>query len=86
MRLVNQFESLSLNLARGELLSCVEPKTSLQVSCLSGVLWITSEGETRDLILKAGDAAVLPRGGLVIVQALDPALVHIADAAVLKEA
>jgi hypothetical protein len=86
MRLANQFQSLSLDLAKGELLSCIETKTKLEVSCLRGALWITSENQAGDVILRAGEVAVMPPGPLVVVQALESAAVRIADGSAHKEA
>ena len=40
-----------------------------------GSLWITQDGDLRDVILACGEAHVLDRDGPVLVQALDPALV-----------
>jgi hypothetical protein len=40
------------------------------VSCLAGTLWITQQGDRRDLILEAGDDALIERDGLTLITAL----------------
>jgi hypothetical protein len=43
------------------------------VLCLSGSLWLTQEGDPRDVVLDAGDEAQIDRDGLSIVHALSDA-------------
>lgn len=43
------------------------------VLCLSGTLWLTQEGDPRDVVLEAGDEARIDRDGLSIVHALSDA-------------
>jgi hypothetical protein len=38
-------------------------------------VWITQDGDLRDVLLACGEAYVLDRDGPVLVQALEPALV-----------
>lgn len=45
----------------------------LLVSCLTGTLWLTQEGDTRDLVLEAGDDALIERDGLTLLAALSDA-------------
>ncbi len=48
----------------------------LVVRCLAGALWITQDGDTDDIVLKAGECFVLDRHGLALVSApLNPATV-----------
>jgi hypothetical protein len=50
----------------------------LVVRCLAGALWITQDGDTDDVVLKAGQCFVLDRSGLALVSApVDPATVVI---------
>lgn len=41
----------------------------LAVRCLAGALWITQDGDTDDIVLKAGQCFVLDRPGLALVSA-----------------
>jgi hypothetical protein len=45
----------------------------LLVSCLSGSLWLTQEGDPRDTVLEAGDNALVERDGLTLLAALSDA-------------
>src|SRR5580658_3762248 len=54
----------------------------LAVRCLAGALWITQDGDTDDIVLKAGQCFVLDRPGLALVSApVAPATVVIEAAA-----
>jgi len=44
------------------------------IRCLSGTLWVTQEGDTRDLLLSAGEVFVIETTGVVVVQAFAPAV------------
>ena len=55
-------------LARDELVKLDGARgTTLRVT--RGTLWITLEDDTRDVVLKAGDAFTIDRGGLTLVEA-----------------
>ncbi len=41
------------------------------ISCTSGILWVTQEGDLKDYILEAGRSFWVTRRGNVLVQALD---------------
>jgi hypothetical protein len=41
----------------------------LIVRCLAGALWITQDGDTDDVVVKAGECFVLDRRGLALVSA-----------------
>ena len=41
----------------------------LVVRCLAGALWITQDGDTDDVVVKAGQCFVLDRSGLALVSA-----------------
>jgi Protein of unknown function (DUF2917) len=40
------------------------------VSALTGTLWITQQGDARDIVLEAGDDALIEHDGLTLVTAL----------------
>ena len=57
----------------------VEPGTRIEIACLSGVLWVTQEGDCRDLLLAPGEShELLPRGA-TIVTALEPSTLRAVD-------
>jgi hypothetical protein len=56
-------------LNRGQLRRLDDSRGTL-VQCLSGTLWLTQEGDARDLILEAGDEFCIERDGLSVVSAL----------------
>jgi Protein of unknown function (DUF2917) len=58
----------------------------LQVTCVKGVVWITQEHDSRDIILSAGQSAVLDRRGLAVVYAFKDALVTVGAAMQLPAA
>jgi hypothetical protein len=51
-----------------------------QVTCVRGVVWVTQEHDSRDIILSAGQSAVLDRRGLAVVYAFKDALVTVGAA------
>jgi quercetin dioxygenase-like cupin family protein len=42
------------------------------ITCLTGRLWITQEGDRRDFVLAPGDSLQIARGGLTLVSAVEP--------------
>jgi hypothetical protein len=59
-------------LAKGRL-QRIDDGAGTLVSCLSGTLWLTQEGDLRDIVLEAGDEARIERGGASYLSALDNA-------------
>ena len=57
----------------------VEPGMRVQLTCLSGVLWITQEGDWRDLFLGPGQSFELSPRGVAVVTALEAASVRVLD-------
>ena len=58
----------------------VEPGTHVEIACVSGVLWVTQQGDLRDLFLGPGESLVLLPRGRTLVTALEPSLVRVVDA------
>lgn len=48
-----------------------------EVGCLTGQLWLTTDGDLRDIVLTPGDVHSIERGGLTLINALEPSLVHV---------
>jgi hypothetical protein len=52
------------------------PKRAAALVCHAGVLWLTREGDVRDLFLARGDRAEIGRG-LTLVTALEPSVLSL---------
>ena len=57
----------------------VEQAAELEIVCVAGVVWITQEGDLRDLFVAAGYSLTLSPRGLILVTALEPAAVRVID-------
>ena len=55
----------------------VKTGTAVEIACVSGVLWVTQEGDVRDMFLAPGESLRLAGRGLTIVTALEPSLVRL---------
>lgn len=64
----------------------VEPGSRVEIACLSGVVWVTCEGDTRDFFLAHGESLVPPTRGVTMVTALEPATVRVLDCAEQRSA
>ena len=51
--------------------------TTLEIACLSGVVWITQQGDLRDLFLAPGESIRLELRHLALITALEPAAVKV---------
>ena len=60
----------------------VEPGTRVEITCLSGVLWVTQEGDSRDLFLARGASLELLPRGVTLVTALESSTVRVLDSGV----
>ncbi len=50
----------------------------VEIRCLSGMVWVTLEGDVEDRVLTAGDSFVSDRPGRVAMMAFRPARVRVA--------
>ena len=50
-----------------------------RIECLSGLLWITQEGDTRDAVLGPGEDLKLDRAGATLVHAFKPSLALVVE-------
>jgi hypothetical protein len=60
-------------------LVAVRDAKGVRVTCLSGALWITQERRTADVVLEAGQAAVIDSPGLTLVMALSPSTLRVTE-------
>ncbi len=51
-----------------------------RVEAAGGRLWITLEGDRRDIVVRPGESFVIARGGRTVVQAVDRAWVRLSEA------
>jgi hypothetical protein len=67
---------------------CLQPKQLLKVRggrghsvvCQRGSVWLTQQGDSRDIVLTAGEAFTLDRAGVALLQALGPGAISIGQA------
>ena len=62
----------AISLKHGQMQRVQDARGSL-VLCLSGTLWLTQDGDPRDVVLEAGDEGRIDRDGLSILYALSDA-------------
>lgn len=48
-----------------------------EVQVLTGQVWLTTDGDIRDVVLQPGDAHAIGRDGLTIINAFEPSVVHV---------
>jgi hypothetical protein len=67
-----ELNSSTITLAPASVLA-VQDGAGTRIRCLSGVLWVTQEGELKDSIVRAGDTLILHKPGRTVISALDAA-------------
>lgn len=65
-----------LSLGSGEILRFGGDRRGVVIECLDGCVWVTEEGEPRDTILHSGERVVISHRGLVLVEALESAVIR----------
>ena len=60
-----------ITLAKNKMWSLEGDRRGEVISCISGTLWITQEGDLKDFIVEAGRNFWVTKPGTVVVQALD---------------
>jgi len=65
----NQLKHTASGLAKGSM-QRVEDGRGTWVQCLEGCLWLTQQGDRRDIVLQTGDEALIERDGTSILSAL----------------
>lgn len=58
----------------------IERPAGWVVACVAGSVWLTHDGDPRDIVLAAGERHVADRASRLLVQALEPAAIEWAPA------
>ncbi len=64
---------------KGAILVVLNP-SGKTVTCVRGCLWITQDGDPKDVVIAAGDSYTLDRAGRMLVSALEDSSVMLAEA------
>jgi hypothetical protein len=48
-----------------------------EVACVTGQVWLTMDGDRRDIFLAPGEAHSIERAGLTLINAIEPSVVHV---------
>jgi hypothetical protein len=56
----------------------IEASFGARISCRSGVLWVTQEGDLRDLIVAHGESLEV-KGGVTVAVALEPTVMTVVE-------
>ena len=51
--------------------------SGVEVECRTGQVWLTMDGDPRDIFLAPGDAHAIQRDGLTLISAIKPSVVHV---------
>jgi hypothetical protein len=72
---MNEMSRHQVRLRKGTVWSATARQRPLHVSCGTGIVWITEEGDSRDVVLHAGEAFDARADGLLAIQALTDAVI-----------
>ena len=67
-------------IARNKMLEVKQP-LGVTIECLEGSVWVTLDGDSRDVVLDAGQSFVVDRNQRTLLQALDAARVRLIEPA-----
>ena len=73
-----EFSSSGVLMAKDQTLK-LPTAAGVRIASQRGTVWITQDGDRRDIVLSAGESVVLERTTSTIVQAIEPALITMAD-------
>ena len=80
-----EFSASGVVLAKDQFIS-LNGAEGVRIASQRGSVWITQDGDLRDVVLQPGESVVLGRGTPAIVQAFEPALITIVDPAPRRSA
>jgi hypothetical protein len=75
-----EFSASGIVLAPGQLLN-LDDAAGVRIASRHGTVWITQDGDPRDIVLRPGDSFELDRATPVIVQAFEKAFVTLSEPA-----
>ena len=73
-----EFSSSGVVMAKDQTLR-LPAAAGVRIASQRGTVWITQDGDPRDIVLSAGESVVLERTTSTIVQAIEPAQITMAD-------
>jgi hypothetical protein len=59
---------------------CIEGGKGLQITAVAGAVWLTQDGDPRDVVLTKGQSFILVRHGRTVVYALKDAAIAVGSA------
>lgn len=65
-------------IAKNAMLEVKQP-LGVTIECLEGAIWVTLDGDSRDVVLDAGQSFIVDRKQRTLLQALDAALVRLTE-------
>lgn len=73
------FDVAQIEMPRAQMLKLLDAQGT-EVSCRSGILWITQDGQRDDVVLSAGQSLRIGRNGLTLIHACKEAALRIDSA------
>ncbi len=68
---LNMQSEKTVHLRDRELFSIKDNCTGMTISCRTGVLWLTREGDCADHLIRAGENLTINGEGLILISALE---------------